>query len=79
MYLVCKPGGGISLSHFTLSQRDIRWVDLFGTIARNVPKERLVRLYLNIYPQNVPTAQMKSNCVGKSEQNLRNKCIILLK
>ena len=59
MYLVCKPGGGISLSHFTLSRRDIRWVDLFGTIARNVPKERLVRLYLNIYPQNVPTAQMK--------------------
>ena len=63
MYLDHKLSGNNILNYFTLSQRDNLVGRIFGTIARNVPKERLVRLYLDIYPQNVPTAQVKSNSI----------------
>jgi len=57
MYLDRKLSGHNILNYFTLSQQDNLVGRISGTIARNVPKERLVFLYLYIYPKNVPTAQ----------------------
>ena len=59
MYLVADVGVVI-FSIISLSPGGtFGGVEYPGTIAPNVPKERLVRLYLDIYPQNVPTAQKR--------------------
>lgn len=75
MHLDRKLSDNNILNYFTVSQRDNLMGRIFGTIARNVPKERLVHLYLDIYPQNVPAVQNKSNLINA----LRVKYIILKK
>ena len=58
MYSGCRLSGNHILNYFACPRGTIWWVEYPGLEhSRNVPKERLVRLYLNIYPQNVPTAQ----------------------
>ena len=77
MYLDRKLSGSNILNYFTLSAAADNLVGrIFGTIAQNVRRGgRLVRLYLNIYPQNVPTVQNKSNQINA----LPAKYIILKK